>query len=322
MKLTPSMLKPPQTRLVPQTEKRGTHTVRLEGKARVYASFLPVDKIEPVVDGSPDKKFFMYGWVNSTSGVSSLVTGPYDDDGGSFAMDVNLTDHQSPWLKLHASVRTKDQQTSNVRTFTLSVGASDLKKLVSGEEDSFCMTDQFMEGNYVRVKLRAANAHDYRNHPASSGDMGKPLIMFGSSALEKIEDSNKIMARISNDIQRNMTMNKISVATGAENFMKGMTRSVPATPPPSAQLFLSLFLGTPAHALMPLYLQPRVRREDHGGTRHSVAIGRWGEFAKRARFSSLAGALCGHARTRGGIEASDPGGVGPLPHPAETHALW
>lgn len=256
MKLPPSMSKQPQTRLVPETEKRGTHTVRLVGKARVYASFLPVDKIEPMADGSSDKKFFMYGWVNSGVGFSSLVTGPYDDDGGSFAMDVDLTDHQSPWLKLHASVRTKDQQTSNVRTFTLSAGCSDLRKLVSGEEDSFCMNDQFMEGNYVQVKLRAANSHDYRNHPASSGDMGKPLIVFGSSALEKIEASNKIMARISNDIQRNMAMNKISVATGAENFMKGMTRSVPATPPPSAQLFLSLFLGTPAFALMPLYLQP------------------------------------------------------------------
>lgn len=243
------------TSLVPQMEGRGKHIVRLEGRARVYASFLPVDKIDSMGGETRDRQFFMYGWVNSDSGFSSLVTGPYDEDGGSFAMDVSLKDHESPWLKMHASVRTKDQQTSNVRTFTLSVGTSDLKKLVSGEEDSFCMTDHFMEGNYVRVKLRAVNAQDFRNHPVSSGDLAKPLIQFGPSALEKIELSNRIMTRISNDIQRNMGMNKIAVAPGADNFMKGMTRSVrPALP--RAQLFLSLFLGTPAYTLMPLYLQP------------------------------------------------------------------
>ena len=246
--------------LLPRSENTARHTVRLEGRARVYASFLPVDRIDPGVAQATDKQFYMYGWVNSSAGVSSLVTGPYDDDGGSFAMDLDLADHESPWLKLHASVRTKDQQTSNVRTFTLSVGASDLRKLLSGEEDSFCMKDQFIEGNYVRVKLRSVNARDFANHPA--GGSGKPLILFGASALEKIEQSNRIMNRISADIQRNMSLNKILTAKGADNFMQGMTRSVPLLQP---QLFVSLFLGTPAYALLPLYPQPRVRGEDISG---------------------------------------------------------
>lgn len=308
------------------------YPIHIEGKARVFTTYLPMDEVDKMNEPSSGqvapRQVFMYAWVDKNNGASAHVSTPSDEDGGRFALKMHIKDGDSPALKLHVSVRTQDQETKNFRTFPLAVSCSDLETLLTGQEDSFCMEDQFMEGNFVSVSLRMVNADLYRNHPASSTDPSKPLIKFGATALDKISECNKIMARISNEIQQNIDTNKMVVAPGFSNFKSGLTRC-PCPPP---VLFLSLMLGTPAYVLLLPELQSGVWREKVLGGRQAAtgqqdpscaaAAGDERQPAPEGQGHPYgADPLRGHARAGGDPAARASGGARPLSSPSQAGPL-
>ena len=297
------------------------YPIRLEGKVRVYASYLPIDKVDELSrapDTATPKQYFVYAWTDKNNGQSAHATGPFDDDGADFGMQMSLQPQVSHQLKVQVSIRTKDQESKNERTFTVGASCSDLHRLLSGEEDTFRMKDSFMEGNYVRMSLRIANARDYRNHPESSRDLSKPLIALGPSALDKIEGCNAVMDRISEDINKNMDLNHMVMAPGVENFRAGLTRSGPTR----ALLALSLMLGTPAYVFLATPIpQPRVRREDVRGPGRPDL----GRPAQVDRSGEPPGGdpvgespLCRHARAGG--DPAEGAAPGPAPVPPAPQA--
>jgi hypothetical protein len=190
-------------------------------------------------DEKKERQVFMYGWFDKTNGGSAHVANPCDENGGRFQLKLYVHNGISPHLKLHASVRTRDQDTNNVRTFPFAVSHADVQAMLQGKTDEFKMVDQFMDGNYVEVRIRAVNADDFQNH----GGAGlKPLITFGAPVLDKVEISNQIMQRISEQMEAGFSMNNMTMSPGMETFRKGVTRSAaPFT------LFVMLMLGTPAY---------------------------------------------------------------------------
>ena len=333
------------------------YPIRLEGKVRVYASYLPIDKVDALSRGrtgatlaseparsdtATPKQYFVYAWTDKNNGQSAHATGPFDDDGADFGMQMSLQPQVSHQLKVQVSIRTKDQESKNERTFTVGASCSDLHRLLSGEEDTFRMKDAFMEGNYVRMSLRIANARDYRNHPESSRDLSKPLIALGPSALDKIEGCNAVMDRISEDINKNMDLNHMVMAPGVENFRAGLTRSGPPCTPPCthrlrvshgasrsgptrALLALSLMLGTPAYVFLATPIpQPRVRREDVRGPgrpdlEHPAQI----DPSERPSGGDPVGEspLCRHARAGGDPAEGAAPGPAPVPPAPEARPL-
>ena len=304
-----------------KTNRAPEYPIRLEGKVRVYASYLPIDKVDELSrapDTATPKQYFVYAWTDKNNGQSAHATGPFDDDGADFGMQMSLQPQVSHQLKVQVSIRTKDQESKNERTFTVGASCSDLHRLLSGEEDTFRMKDSFMEGNYVRMSLRIANARDYRNHPESSRDLSKPLIALGPSALDKIEGCNAVMDRISEDINKNMALNHMVMAPGVENFRAGLTRSGPTR----ALLALSLMLGTPAYVFLATPIpQPRVRREDVRGPGRPDL----GRPAQVDRSGEPPGGdpvgespLCRHARAGG--DPAEGAAPGPAPVPPAPQA--
>ncbi len=306
------------------------YPIHVEGTARVFTTFLPVDAIDQMDEPckAPPRQVFMYAWIDKENGVSSHVSEPFSEDGGRFAFKMEIKDGDSPALKLHASLRTQDQESKNFRTFPLAVSCSDLEALLQGGEDSFCMEDQFMEGNFVSVTLRVKNADQYRNHLSCLTDQSKPFIGFGSTALDRIAECNEIMARISSQIQKNIVANKMVDAPGFANFKMGLTRCEP--PPPThlapPLLFVSLFLGTPAYILL---LQSGIRRaEVLGGCTAGQQDGApAGEGDGRAIPAAVQGhphagiPLRRHARAGGDLAARAPAGARVVPSPLEASAL-
>jgi hypothetical protein len=200
-------------------------------------------------DDKKDRQVFMYGWFDKNNGGSAHVANPCDEGGGRFQLKLYVHNGISPHLKLHASVRTRDQDTNNVRTFPFAVSHADVLLMLQGKTDEFKMVDQFMEGNYVEVRIRVANSEDFQNHAACgtglSGSGLKPLITFGPPVLDKVELSNQIMERISREMETGFSINHMSMSPGMETFRKGVTRS--AAPLCNVSLFLMLMLGTPAY---------------------------------------------------------------------------
>lgn len=301
------------------------YPINIEGTARVFASMLPVDKIDSMFGGSSaPKQVFMYAWFDKDNGASAHVAAPFDGDGGRFKLQMFIHDGINPSLKLHASVRTRDQESNNIRTFTLAVSSSKLEHLLSGCEDSFSMQDQFMPGNFVQVSLRIVNAEDFRNHPSSASNTSKPLIRMGVSALDKIEASNQIMQRISNELQKSIKQNQMVMAPGVADFQQGLTRWN-APPLPLPVLFLSLMLGTPAYVFsLNDASQPGVRGEDildrsrecaecHQQQGPGVQQPSCGEG-----YTDAPVPLCRNAHPGGVPAARAPYPPGALPYPSET----
>ena len=313
----------------PSSSSTHKYQINIEGKLRVFTSMLPMDKIDSMFGGSSSpKQVFMYAWFDKDNGASAHVAAPFEGEGGQFRLKMPVYDGINPSLKLHASVRTKDQESKNVRTFTLAVSSTDLETLLSGREDCFAMEDQFMAGNFVQVSMRISNAQDFRNHPSCANNMSKPLIRMGVSALAKVAESNRIMERVSNELQASIQQNKMVVAPGVVDFQQGLTRLPPFPLPSKPVLFLSLMLGAPAYVFLLPATQSGVRREEVLDPRQCFQQHAF-EGPGDAQHNTCAGGhsppsvpLCCHACPRGDAAERTPRGPGALPSSSEAGPHW
>ena len=305
--------------------------IQIEGKARVFTCFLPIDEIDTVEASKrlASRQVFIYAWTDKQNGASAHVTDPFNENGGRFALNMEIGDGGSPALKLHASVRMQDQETKNFRTFPLAVSCSDLESLLQGTEDSFSMEDQFMEGNFVNVSLRVVNADQYRNHLSCMTDGKKPFISFGETALDKIGQCNEIMKRISEDFQKNIAANHMTDAPGFESFKAGLTRSVSTPDFPKPMLFFSLLLGAPAYIFL---MQSGVRRAEildggpGGGQCRAVSEGEDSQHSGRKQYQTgyphASVPLRGNACPGRVAFTGDSRCVGNVPHSSQAGPFW
>ena len=222
------------------------HEIEIEGRVALFVSGMPEEFVTAAGGGlAGGMKTFMYGWIDSERGASGRVSFPaggnhtssrktpesaelktrsVDEKGaGTFKMSLSLRDGDPKYLKLQASVRARDPESKNKRNFNVAVSCADLSRMLAGREEAFTMADQFTPGNYVDVKMWVTNAQDFRNHLSCLEDTEKPLITFGSSALDRITDWNAIVSRTSNNLVQNLKKIAISNTPGCDGFRDGVT---------------------------------------------------------------------------------------------------
>jgi hypothetical protein len=233
----------------PSSTLKSLYTVEIEGQMSLFVDDLPNDLVMASGGTIPGMKLFMYAWVDNERGASGHVSFPTNlspgdgcesstasagggnntdssSDGkfqGRFRLSIDVRDGDSHLLKVQCCVRLKDPASRNKRTFTVAVSCADLEKLLCGEEDQFVMKDSFDPNDYVVVSMRASNAADFRNHPSSAHDMGKPLLKLGPSALDRIAEWDKVVQRVSDSFVSNAKQNNMGYMPGVALFMRGIT---------------------------------------------------------------------------------------------------
>jgi hypothetical protein len=216
------------------------HTIQLVGRVKSFVDALPMNSIADL-SGS-NLRVYLYCWIDPERGEGGHVHyAPCDIAGnpqapvhdGEFSIPLRIRDKDPDLLKVLCCMRMKDEESRNTKNYTLAVSATQLDRLVAGEEQAFTMYDQFNPANYTEVRMGVAN-------PPPQG------ITFTRSALWDIEgDFKSVATDISNNIMSNIVTNHMQSTEGCDLFTAGLTRYVP-TP----LVFLSLFLGTPAYTLM------------------------------------------------------------------------
>jgi hypothetical protein len=217
------------------------HTIQLVGRVKSFVDALPMDSVANL--SGNDLRVYLYCWIDPERGEGGHVHyAPCDIAGtpqapvhdGEFSFPLRIRDKDPDLLKVLCCMRMKDEESRNTKNYTLAVSATQLDRLVTGEEQAFTMYDQFNPSNYTEVCMRVSE-------PVPLG------ITFTRSALWDIESDFKSVATdISNNIMSNIVLNRMQTTEGGEVFTAGLTRYRL----PAPLLFVSLFLGTPAYALM------------------------------------------------------------------------
>lgn len=250
----------PRGQDVCDASKDEQYPLELVGRAKTFVSGMPVDAL---VDLSAEgMSVYMYCWIDSTRGSGAYVHFDPRDiadspavgsdsseisplHAGGFSLKLNLRKRDLDLLKVTACIRMKDETSGNTRNFTLGMTATQLDRLVTGEEQAFTMYDQFNKGTFTEVRLRATNAALFNGR----------RLRFSRSSLWNIgNDFKPVVTEVSNAIMASVAQAKVDYDDGSSGFASGLTRCVPLVPLPL--LFVSLFLGTPAHSLL-LLLPPR-----------------------------------------------------------------
>ena len=217
-------------------EKQPRHTVRFQGKIRVFTSGLPEDTF---VDLSENGTHHMYAtcWIDGNRGKSAHVAFPsYGNVGascsqgpetlGTFALELDYCDTgDSNALKIQFCMRMLDPDSQNRRSAEICMGHAWADKMLQGETDRFRVKNQFTEGNYIDVEMVAVNACDFRNHPGNAACLWKPLITFSPSKLAQLAEGNQDMHQLTNNVISVLKKNKALLSNEAEGFLPGLTRS-------------------------------------------------------------------------------------------------
>ena len=240
-----------------RSEPVGGETARVcfEGTLSLSVCNIPVNSLVDLT-AKGTHTVYLCSWLNGQQGKSCDVLFSPDGKGvGTFRFDLDCRIDDFDALKVQATMRMRDQETSNLRTVPLCSSYACMNTMLCGEEDAFRMRHPFVSGEFGDIAIRISNAKDFRNHPASVSMDSKPLFALKASNIGRIVELNKMFAEVSGGIQQNIRDSKAKIPRGVGTMVDGLSRY---TPPPPAVLFLSLMLGTPAYIL--LFAQPGVRR--------------------------------------------------------------
>jgi len=227
---------------MPGTPLPALHTVRFQGKIRVFTCGLPEDAL---VDLSGEGTHHMYAtcWIDGERGRSAHVAFSPDGGAGTFEVELGYRESgDSNALKIQFCMRMLDPDSHNRRSVEICMGHAWADKMLRGETDRFRVANQFTDGNFIDVEMRALNAGDFRNAGATAG----PLLAFSPSKVELLAEGNADMQGISKGVVEALKRNQAEVPGEGGGFIPGMTRF----PFPPLLLFVSLCLGTPAYALL------------------------------------------------------------------------
>jgi hypothetical protein len=240
---------------IPPLSEHEIYPLDLSGSAQLFTANIPEECLTDMSEKG-EQRVFLYFWLDRDRGCGASVDYA---KAGSFRKTIGILPEELDLLKIQAKICMRDNQTSNYRTVTFATSSTPLEPLVKGEEVQCTMRDQFNDGNFARIKIKATNAHEFANYSgaalAASGAENRPLIRFKRSALWDIAEYNQALAGLSMQIQSNMQANSIKAPPGGSMFADGISRSA---------LFLAFMLGTPAYTLTP-WLQLGIRRDGGQG---------------------------------------------------------
>lgn len=211
-------------------------TVRLEGNVQLFVSDMPEASFVDLTD-TGTHPVFASCWVDGERGKTTYVTFTPCGGVGVFRMDMEFRDGDPDKVKVQLYMRMQDPQTGNRRTVPLSTSCACMRTMLSGGVDEFRMPDQFIQTNFVNMRMRVLNWQDFT---------AKPLAL-KPSALNRLAEFNKHVRRVSEAIESNNVLNKTQFLKGADTMRCGDSRCML---PPSPLLFLALALGTPAYSLL------------------------------------------------------------------------
>jgi hypothetical protein len=101
---------------------------------------------------------------------------------------------------------------------------AEMDKMLQGELDRFRIVNQFDENITADVTLSVSNATDFRNHPRSANDCGKPYLTLSSSHLTQLKAVNQDAEGLSCYIGRIIKKNGCAMPPGGAPFQLGLTR--------------------------------------------------------------------------------------------------
>ena len=255
-------------------QKQGSYPLRLVGRARTFASRLPVEAFTDL-SSSSSTRVYMYCWIDSERGQGAHVNYvPLDIAGaygranalqavgatnsrgdplaheGEFTMTLFVQDNDPDLLKIMGCIRMKDDQSNNTRTATLAASAVQLDRLLMGEEQYHTMASPFDPGNYTEFVIRAANASDYANSENNPEVSAKVHIKLSRSKLWNMPQYREGMQKVQENMGAKMEACMVKPAEGGASFLDGETRYDPPSKVHSLVMFLTLFLGTPGYVLI------------------------------------------------------------------------
>lgn len=192
---------------------------------------------------------YVVAWVNGKQSRCAHVVFDQQNPNnmaGSFALSLNIRDQDPDAVKLQFCMRMPDPETGNRRTAELYTTYTDMNTLLTGAEDRLKVVNQFTSENRADVVVTMSNAKDFRNHASNAQDMSKPLLRLSRTNLRLLHQVNQDAIAVSHSMRKTLNRNKLAMSPGGNPFEDGMTRYSP----PSAALFVALFLGTPAYSLL------------------------------------------------------------------------
>ena len=218
--------------------------VCFEGTVHLFTAQMPESSfVDFSVTGT--HHVFACCWIDGKRGASSFVTFPSRGGPGEFSFDLLFRDNDPDLVKVQFLMRMQDPGTGIRRTVHLCCGCADMQAMLSRQEtDNFKLVNQFMEGDYARVSMRVANAHEF----------GDRALLLRPSALKNLPAFNAGVESVGKSIAGNVKNNHTEFSRGSQDMADGKSRSLPRL-----LLFVALLLGTPAYVFMLPSVQPRVR---------------------------------------------------------------
>lgn len=210
--------------------------VHFSGSVKLSYMGIPMNTVLDLSDHGAGQAF-LTAWVDKTRGQSAHVhfqeanTGLRADDTkgrvvqtGTFVFSLPFR-HQDPnLLKLQFCLRMQDSETRNRRSMELCMSYAEMDKMLRGGCDRFRIVNQFDTSITADVALSISNAKDFRNHPTSANDCGKPYLTLSPSHLTQLKAVNRDAEGVSCYIGRVLKKNGCAMPPGGAPFEMGLTR--------------------------------------------------------------------------------------------------
>ena len=216
-----------------------TFPLRLSGSVELFTDGVP----DSVFMNMTEARCFLFAWIDKdryqgaqvtfggeqacTRKIAADGTGSAAGNTGQCALTLELGGAAvSELLKLQGVMRMCDSDSGNRRTVTVATGGLDMRQLLWGNESIARLSDPFNPGNYIQVRMRASNAHEYDVRDGTGGasvNMGRPAIQIRATHLRKLSEYNQAVKSLSSSLQGGMKDNGIAMPPGGEMFSDGLS---------------------------------------------------------------------------------------------------
>lgn len=209
--------------------------VHFAGSVKLSYMGIPMNTVLDLSDHGAGHAF-LTAWIDKTRGQSAHVhfqeattglraaTKSRVEQTGSFRFSLPFRHQDSNLLKLQFCLRMQDKETRNRRSMELCMSYAEMNTMLRGESDQFRIVNQFDESISADVTLSIVNARDFRNHPGSANDCGKPFLTLSPSHLTQLKAVNQDAEGLSCYIGRVLKSNGCAMPPGGAPFELGLTR--------------------------------------------------------------------------------------------------
>lgn len=207
--------------------------VHFEGSLELFTSTMPESSFVDFSDAGTHP-VYVCCWIDGQRGETAHVSFPPGKGMGVFKLCLPFRDGDFDKLKVQASMRMRDDETGNRRTVPLCSSCAYIQPMLRGETDEFQMPDEFIDGSYARIRMSISNVGEFQKQP----------LQLVASNLDRLQQLNAGVKRISAHIADNTAKNGMVFTKDGEQMKDGVTRY------PVILVAFSLLLGTPAYVFL------------------------------------------------------------------------